>query len=33
MNKSNFRSIGMTSFLAFTACAMVRKVLASCRET
>ena len=33
MNKSNFRSIGMTSFLAFTACAMVRTVLASCRET
>ena len=27
------RSIGMTSFLAFTACAMVRTVLASCRET
>ena len=30
--RGNFCSIGMTSFLAFTACAMVRTVLASCRE-
>jgi hypothetical protein len=31
--RGNFRSIGMTSFPALTACAMARTVWASCRET